>query len=253
MQDFYLVTGQEQLDVYQQFVCKYKNQLQDYISFLKKHYQVLDLPQAILWADYTSATELVRQISVPAYTNDTRMVMTLEKEVWQTIYLRQLEDYPDSSDVQFIRQHYHHLSERSILQIIGHELAHWSELFLDDFEDYDRYIWFEEGMVEYISRDYFLTPEEFEGEKEVNKLLVKLFKEKHGWHSLNEFGQSTYDGDYASIFYEYWRSFLTVNQLVENLGSVETVFQVYQRWAETDKRKPLLNWLIDQDYLEKEL
>lgn len=253
MQDVYLVTGQEQLNDYQEFVRNYKNQLQEYVSFLTKHYQVLDLPQAILWADYTSATKLVRQVPVPAYTNEVRMVMTPDKKVWQDIYLRQLENYPDSSDVQAIRQHYYHLSERFMLQIIGHELAHCSDLFLDDFEGYDRYIWFEEGMVEYISRRYFLTPKEFEDEKEVNIRLIKLFQEKYGWHSLNDFGQLTYEGDYASIFYEYWRSFLTVNQLVEQLGSVDKIFQVYQRWAETNHQTPLLNWLIDQDYLEKEL
>ena len=253
MQDFYLVTGQEQLNDYQHFVWKYKNQLQDYIAFLKKQYQVFDLPQAIVWADYTSATKLVRQIPIPAYTNEARIVMTPDKKVWQDIYLRQLEEYPNSSDVQSIRQHYHQLSDRAVLQIIGHELAHCSDLFLDDFDDYDSYIWFEEGMVEYISRRYFLTPEEFEDEKEANKLLVKLFQEQRGWHSLNEFGQSTYDGNYASIFYEYWRSFLTIDQLVDNLGSVEAVFQVYQKWAETDKEQPLLNWLIDKNYLLTEL
>lgn len=41
------------------------------------------------------------------------------------------------------------------------ELAHWSELFLDDdfVDGYDSYVSSEEGMVEYISRKHFLTEE----------------------------------------------------------------------------------------------
>ncbi|MEQ9809629.1 hypothetical protein [Streptococcus jiangjianxini] len=50
-----------------------------------------------------------------------------------------------------------------------------SELFEDDFDDYDSFIWFEEGMVAYISRKYFLTSEECEAEKQVNRYLVDLF------------------------------------------------------------------------------
>ena len=78
-------------------------------------------------------------------------------------------------------------------------------------------------MVEYISRKYFLTEEEFQAEKICNQSLVELFQKKYGWHSLNDFGSSTYDKNYASIFYEYWRSFLTIDKLVENLGSVQAV------------------------------
>lgn len=82
-------------------------------------------------------------------------------------------------------------------------------------------------MVEYISRQYFLTEEEFAQERFCNQLLVDLFQEKHGWHSLDAFGKSTYEGDYASIFYEYWRSFLTIDQLVEKVGSVPALFETY--------------------------
>ena len=102
------------------------------------------------------------------------------------------------------------INENSILQIIGHELMHQSELFLDDFEDEKKLtegIWFEEGMVEYISKKFFLTTEEFEKEKQINTSLVKLFEEKYGISSIESFGQETYDENYTSIFYNYWRSF----------------------------------------------
>ena len=70
---------------------------------------------------------------------------------------------------------------------------------------------------------------------------------------MNDFGTSTYQGNYASIFYEYWRSFLTVDKLVENLGSVQTVFDSYHRWVNTDKTLPLLDWFIQQKIIDKEI
>ena len=100
---------------------------------------------------------------------------------------------------------------------------------------------------------YFLTEEEFQAEKICNQSLVELFQKKYGWHSLNDFGSSTYDKNYASIFYEYWRSFLTIDKLVENLGSVQAVFDSYHLWANTDKTLPLLNWFVQQKLIEKEI
>ena len=179
--------------------------------------------------------------------------MTPELAVWKDLYLFQLENYESSHQTQAIANHYQSLSENSLLQIVGHELAHWSEHFSDDFDGYGAYIWFEEGMAEYISRKYFFTDEEFRAEKACNRSLVKLFQKKHGWHSLNDFGTSTYQGNYASIFYEYWRSFLTVDKLVENLGSVQAVFDSYHRWTSTDKTLPLLDWFIEQKIIDKEI
>ena len=253
MKNFYLVDSLEQLLNYQRFVIKYNTKLQEYIHFLKQEYHLHDLPQAIVWANEKSARELISQTPIPAYTNSVRMVMTPELTVWKKIYQHQLDCYEASSDLQKLRAYYEHLTENHLLQILGHELAHWSELFLDDFEDYNSYIWFEEGMAEYISRKYFLTENEFAQEREMNQLLIRLFQAKYGWHSLNVFGKSTYEGNYASIFYEYWRSFLVVDQLVEKLGSVQKVFENYQKWIQSDCGIPLLDWFLEQNLLEKEI
>ena len=253
MENFYLVKDENQFAAFQDFVAKNSAKLQDYLTFLKDEFAVYDLPQAIIWSDFDSATQIIREIPVPAYTNDKRMVMTPELPVWKDLYLLQLENYETSHQTQAIANHYQSLSENSLLQIVGHELAHWSEHFLDDFDGYGAYIWFEEGMAEYISRKYFFTDEEFRVEKACNQSLVKLFQKKHGWHSLNDFGTSTYQGNYASIFYEYWRSFLTVDKLVENLGSVQAVSDSYRHWANTDKTLPLLDWFIQQKIIDKEI
>ncbi|WP_314365972.1 elongation factor Tu [uncultured Streptococcus sp.] len=253
MENLYLVKDENQLVAFRDFVSKNAAKLQDYLAFLKDKFAVYDLPQAIIWSDFDSATQIIREIPVPAYTNDRRMVMTPELTVWKDLYLLQLENYETSHQTRAIESHYKSLSGNSLLQIVGHELAHWSEHFSDDFDGYGAYIWFEEGMAEYISRKYFFTDEEFLAEKAYNQSLVKLFQKKHGWHSLNDFGTSTYQGNYVSIFYEYWRSFLTVDKLVENLGSVQTVFDSYHRWANTDKTLTLLDWFIQQKIIDKEI
>ena len=253
MENLYLVKDETQLAAFRDFVAKNAAKLQDYLAFLRDEFEVYDLPQAIIWSDFDSATQIIREIPVPAYTNDKRMVMTPELPVWKDLYLLQLENYETSHQTRAIESHYKSLSGNSLLQIVGHELAHWSEHFLDDFDGYGAYIWFEEGMAEYISRKYFFTDEEFRAEKAYNQSLVKLFQKKHGWHSLNDFGTSTYQGNYASIFYEYWRSFLTVDRLVENLGSVQAVFNSYHHWENTDKTLPLLDWFIQQKIIDKEI
>ena len=253
MENLYLVKDENQLVAFRDFVAKNAAKLQDYLVFLKDEFAVYDLPQAIIWSDFDSATQIIQEIPVPAYTNDKRMVMTPELPVWKDLYLLQLENYETSHQTRAIESHYKSLSGNSLLQIVGHELAHWSEHFLDDFDGYGAYIWFEEGMAEYISRKYFFTDEEFRAEKAYNQSLVKLFQKKHGWHSLNDFGTSTYQGNYASIFYEYWRSFLTVDRLVENLGSVQAVFNSYHHWENTDKTLPLLDWFIQQKIIDKEI
>lgn len=253
MEHTYLVADQAELATYQAFVAKHQPAIEAYIDFLKTTYGVIDLPEFAVWTNADGATKLVRDCPVPAYTNDTRMVMAPELAVWQEISLAQLEGYPPSEELAELTSHYQNWSDNHLLQIVGHELAHWSEWFADDFDNYDSYIWFEEGMVEYISRRYFLTSEEFEAEKRANQLLVKLFQAKHGWYSLNNFGQATYEGDYASIFYEYWRSFLTIDQLVDKLGSVQAVFDTYRHWLVISSQQPILDWLMEQELLTEEL
>ncbi len=238
MEQLFLVTNQTQLKEYESFVTTYHNTLQTYIIYLQEQYQVEDLPQAIIWADEKAATCFIRECPIPAYTNDVRMVMTPDREVWKTIYIKQAENYPSNLTKPII-EHYQSLSDNQLLQIIGHELAHQSDYFLDYEEET---MWFEEGMVEYISRRYFLTDEEFAKEKKINQQLVTIFQETYGHHPLSEFGRKTYEGNYASIFYEYWRSFLAIDGLVEKFGSIEEVFSEYHRWNNEKRAVDLLTW-----------
>lgn len=97
-------------------------------------------------------------------------------------------------------------------------------------------------MVDYISICYFLTDEEFMREKQANQQLVHLSQTKNYAHPLSQFGQATYERDYTSIFYEYWRSFLASDLLVERFGTVEDIFFSYHTWNNKGRLIDLLTW-----------
>ena len=134
--------------------------------------------------------------------------------------------YENSADVEEIRSYYQTtLSDRYLLQIIGHELAHHSELFADEVYE-NGGAWFEEGVVEYISRKYFLSASEFEEEVRINRKLVELYEQTHPQRPVTQFGDSK---DYAAIFYDYWRAFLIIMTAVCQCGG--DVLTVLLRYA----------------------
>lgn len=242
MKFVFAVENEVELQKYRRIAASFRRRLEEYIQFLKMEYQVRELPRTILWTSFETATERISDIPVPAYTNEYRVVMTPDREVWRDIYLRQLEGINDCGE---IRHYYENeLTEAHVLQILGHELAHHSELFLDDFDSGgETGIWFEEGMAEYISRRYFLNDAQFQREAEINQKIVNLLMPRYGHHSLEEFGKETYSGDYASIFFEYWRSFLAVKKIVEAYdGDVMEAFASYHQWHESASEKTLSEW-----------
>lgn len=245
MKHIYGVETKEELIKYQQFVEKIQPKLDKYLEFLKEEYDVIDLPRTIIWTSEEIATSLISDLPVPAYTNEYRVVLCPDIKAWHNIYLKQLDNMDKNTETyKTLEEYYNNISENYMLQILGHELAHHSELFLDDFDSpLSNGIWFEEGMVEYISRQYFLTKEEFEAEAHFNQQLVDFFKEKYGSHSLEDFGEATYEGDYASIFFEYWRSFLAIKGIIEDHnGDIHKAFEAYHKWNETGSDKTLVEW-----------
>lgn len=253
MEHIYAVETPGELARYQSLVQPMLPALDGYIRVLQEQYAVAALPRAVVWTSEKIATRLVSDIPLPGYTNEYRVVLCPDPAVWRGIYLRQLEPFAEDCRTDsgtaalcaHIRAYYtNEIDQQHVLQILGHELAHHSRLFAEDFNAYgDSAIWFEEGMVEYISRRYFLPADAFEAEAEVNRQLVTLFQQKYGRHSLEDFGRATYAGNYASIFYEYWRSFLAVQALVEARGGdVQAVFAAYRSWTENGCRQPLTEW-----------
>lgn len=243
MRFLYAVEDAAQLRAYASAAQRLRPRLDAYIAHIENRYAVRTLPRVIVLTGMEAATQLLSGIPVPACTNEYRVMFCPDPEVWQNIWLSQLEGL-SGPEAEEIRAYYQTVpNDNCLLSILGHELAHHSELFFDDFDDArDGGIWFEEGMVEYIGREYFLTPIEFAEEARINRLLVHLLEKQYGSHSLENFGAATYDSSYAAIFFEYWRSFLAVRSLVEQLGSIEAVFQSYRRWGEQDSVKTLSEW-----------
>lgn len=241
MKHIYAVNTQEELHILQSYVQHITPKLSAYLEFLKDTYSVTDLPRSIVWTGLETATQLISDIPLPGYTNEYRTVFCPDLEVWRTIYLRQLEQ----TDIPQAREYYRSkLTTNHVMQILGHEFVHHSQLFLDGFDsDYEKGVWFEEGMCEYISRKFFLSDEEFQQEAHINAILVEAFQEKYGTHSLEDFGRSTYQNDYASIFFEYWRSFLAVESLINSHGGdVHAVFHTYHQWHAANSPLTLEQW-----------
>lgn len=242
LQSIYAVETQEQLAAYQAFAERFSPNIEEYVNFLQEHYAVSDLPGAIIWTGRKIATEFLSQISVPAYTNEFRIVFCPEKDVWRDIYRSQWGDQVISQDISC---YYDSLTERNVLQILGHELAHQSPLFEDSYQVPGCGPWFEEGMVEYISRRFFLQPSELEQEANVNRLLVERYEASHGRLPLEQFTQAQYKQWLDTVFYWYWRSYLAIAKLVEYFGGNEmAVFQAYRDWKDNAAQELLSVWLL---------
>lgn len=238
MKYIYAVAEEAELRQFQDFSARNNQRIRNYLHYLKTEYQVMELPKAIVFTGVETATRLLSSIPVPAYTSEQRTVFCPDLESWMEIYLKQLEGAENTE----VRRYYKTaLTEDHILQILGHEFVHHSGLFID--EAYEKSMWFEEGMCEYISRKYFLTDAEFEEEARINTLLVNLFEVRYGVQPLEGFCADTYFGTYAGIFYSYWRSFLAVDHIVDHFGGdVMAAFREYRRWFDTDPSLPLSEW-----------
>lgn len=242
MKYMYSVENIEELKNYQNFIKVNSKILEDYINHLKSNYKVYELPKYLLLCNMKMATNVLSDIPIPAYTNDIRIVFTPETSVWREIYKRQLINYGNDEQIKEIKSYYNNISENYLLQVIGHELMHHSDLFLDDFDNisYEE-IWFEEGMCEYISKKYFFTNEEFILDKEMNLKLIELFEKNNDTQSINNWDIID-EKDYSKIFYDYWKSFIVVDKLVNRLGSIEYVFEKYINWGLSEKKVSLKEW-----------
>lgn len=215
-----------------------QSKLESFIIYLETEYAVTSLPNAIVWTSREIATHSISNIPLPGYTNEFRTVFCPDLDTWREIYLHQLDD----AENEDVRRYYEaRLTENHILQILGHEFVHHSDLFID--EAYDKARWFEEGMCEYISRKYVLTEAEFAEAVHTQTLLVQQFQNIHGSHPLESFDASTYTADYAAIFHEYWRSFLAVSQIVDRFhGDIHAVFSSYHEWYHQGCTQSLSEW-----------
>lgn len=208
---------------------------------VRKKYALKDLPKGIIWTSEELATKVFSNVPIPAFTNKDFIYISPDLTSWRKLFISQLEgrNYPK------VKKFYENISENHIFTILGHELTHHSDLFVDEFDDErDGSIWFEEGMCEYLPRKIILDDEEFNEISKVELEMIEIFKDKYGNHSLDEFGKASYQGSLTSIMFDYWRSFLAVKYLVEVYANndVKKVFDEYQKWDKGGRKLPLTKY-----------
>lgn len=215
--------------------------LMQYQHILEEKYALSTVPKGIVWTTEELATTVLSTVPIPAYTNKDVIYISPDLQAWRSLFIKQLEgrNLPD------ILNFYENFSETNLITILAHELTHHSDLFIGDFEDArENSIWFEEGMCDYLARKTLLNEKDFDEISSVESQLVKIFYNEYGNHSLDEFGNESYQGSLTSIMYDYWRSFLTVKFLVEDRANedVATVFKQYHQWHNEGRTVPLTQY-----------
>ncbi|SCY78260.1 hypothetical protein [Lysinibacillus fusiformis] len=202
-----------------------------------------DLPKGIGWTCEELATAIFSQIPIPAFTNRDTIYISPDLSGWRKLLVSQLEGH--ENDHPSLKEFYENMSENQLLTILGHQLTHHSNLFVDEFDDERKdSIWFEEGMCDYLARKYLLNSVEFNKITEIESKMIEIFKTKYGNHSLDEFGKFSYQGGLTSIMFDYWRSFMAVKYLIEVRANhnVMVVFDEYHKWDKEGRKLPLTQY-----------
>lgn len=253
MKIYYAVSEVGEWQTYRDFARRHEEKIEAWLRQLRDEFSLKEPPEMLILANEEMACRAISPIPLPAYTNDFRVVFTPELSVWNRIYAEQLKPYPEEeARVKILRTRYaEQTDERVLLQLIGHELAHHIDLFLEPQEESDDGMWFEEGMAEYLSRRAFFDEELYLLEKESNRLLLELCEETFGPISVEEFTRSTYQKSKSEIFAAYWKSFFTVEALVEREGGIDELFARYHAWDRDGRRCTLSAWLDTQSLIFK--
>ena len=239
MKQIYAFESKRDYEKYQDTIERFQNKLVTYQQELEQNYALNDLPKAIVWTTGELATTTFSEIPIPAFTNKDIIYISPDVRYWRNLFVQQLEgrEHPR------IKAFYENLSEEHIFAIVGHELMHHSDLFVGEFDDddWEDSIWFEEGMCEYLSKKLILDEEAFNEITNIESELVEMFKDTYGHHSIDAFGEASYQGSLTSIMFDYWRSFLAVKYLVEEQANhdVKQVFKAYQEWHTNGRKEPL--------------
>ncbi|MCU9612610.1 hypothetical protein OEV98_03405 [Caldibacillus lycopersici] len=241
MKQIYAFETKEEYEKFQKVIQSFDRKLKDYQNTLEKDYALVDLPKGVVWTTEELATTVFSELPIPAFTNKNLIYMSPDIHTWRKLLIKQL----DGKDLPNIQNFYENFSENHLFVILAHELTHHSDLFMDEFDDErENSIWFEEGMCFYLPRKLLLNEKEFQEITEIETVLVEVFKEKYGHHSLEDFGESSYKGSLSSIMFDYWRSYLSVKHIVEVWANhnIKLVFNRYHQWIKDDRKTPLMNY-----------
>jgi len=150
----------------------------------------------------------------------------------------------DDKELPEVHSFYERFSEDQLFEILAHELTHYIDLFVDEFDgEWLDSIWFEEGMCFYLPRKYALSKEYFHEITKVEGSLVEEFESLYGDHSLDQFGAGSYQAKLSSIMFDYWRSYLLVVELAEEIeGDIHKLFSVYHEWDKEGRKVKLTEY-----------
>lgn len=235
---------------YQAIMQFFHERLQQYQEMLEQEYALHDLPKGVVWTSHELATSTFSTVPIPAFTNKDLIYMSPDLASWRALFVRQLE----GKDLPHIQHFYEHYSVEHLFIVLAHELAHHSDLFVDDFDDErNDGIWFEEGVCFYLPRKMLLNEADLDEITRIEQQLVEDFKEEHGGHSLKSFGLITYQGSLASIMFDYWRSYLAVKYLVEDRANhdIKQIFDAYHNWHEAGRKQPLATYFGVEGLFDK--
>lgn len=241
MKNIYAFEDIEEYEKHQDIIQRFSERLNEYQLLLEEEYALVDKPKGVVWTSAEAATSIFSDLPIPAFTNKHTIYITPDVKAWSNLLIQQL----DGKDLPNIQGFYEQISENHILTILGHELTHHSDLFLDEFEnEREGSIWFEEGMCQYLPRKLLLTDREFNEVSTIEKELVDVFTRKYGNRSLDEFGSNSYKASLSSIMFDYWRSFLAIKYLVENRfqNNANLVFKEYHKWDKEGRKISLTEY-----------
>lgn len=216
-----------------------KQQLEPFQQWLRSDFAVCDMPKGFIWTTWELATNFFRdEKPLAAYTSEDFIYLSPELDEWKGFYAKAFADSPEP-----IRTYFKTITLNEILTIAGHELVHHSDFFVDDFSgDYEHSIWFEEGMCDYIARKHLLGRAQFDERLAIDQAIVEHYTPQFGTQAIDDFGQATYARqNLTEIFYEYCRSFITVQQLVDvrYKGDITEVFRIYKDWHTNGRQTSL--------------
>ncbi|MGD6966391.1 hypothetical protein ACQCVP_08185 [Rossellomorea vietnamensis] len=241
MRNIYAFECVEDYLKYEGIIKRFSEKLEEYKNILAAEYELVDIPNGIVWTNKELATTVFSSTFAPAYTNKNAIYFSPDTQEWKELFLKQLEGRSNERVETF----YENMTENHIFEILAHELTHHSDLFCDNFDDMrEDSIWFEEGMCFYLPRKIMLSDEEFTGITETERELVELFKGKYGGHSLDKFGNESYESSLTSIMFDYWRSYLAVKYLVEvrSNNDIKQVFNDYHKWDKEGRKVSLTKY-----------
>lgn len=226
-----------------------KQQLEPFQQWLRSDFNVFELPKGFIWTTWELATNFFRdQKPLAAYTSEDFVYLSPELAAWKSFYINAFSDSPEH-----ILTYFNNITRDEILTIAGHELVHHSDFFVDDFDDdYERNIWFEEGMCDYIARKHLLAQAQFDERLAIEEAIVHHYANQFGDHSIDDFGQATYARqNLTEIFYEYCRSFIAVQHLVDVRyeGNLAEVLRIYNAWHSEGRKTSLAACFNTDAYL----